>query len=53
MPVIIEPDSYDPWLNEGGKDLLRPYAGDMDAYPVGVQVNNPRNQGEALIQPLS
>ena len=53
MPVIIKPDSYDAWLNEGGKDLLRPYAGDMDAYPVGVQVNNPRHQGEALIQPLS
>ena len=53
MPVIIEPDDYDVWLHEGSEDLLKPYAGDMEAYSVSNQVNNPRNQGEALIQPLS
>ena len=43
---------YDVWLHEGSEDLLKPYAGDMEAYPVSNQVNNPRNQGESLIQPL-
>ena len=52
MPVIIEPDDYDAWLEEGGQDLLRPSAGEMEAYPVNRRVNNPRNQGEALIQPV-
>ena len=51
MPVIIAPDDYDEWLEAGGQDLLRPSAGEMEAYPVGSRVNNPRNQGEGLIQP--
>ena len=52
MPVIIEPDNYDVWLEVGGQALLKPCAADMEAYPVSSEVNNPRNQGEALIQPL-
>ena len=52
MPAIIGPDDYGTWLDEGGGDLLRPCATAMEAYPVGKQVNNPRNQGEALVQPL-
>ena len=52
MPVIIAPEDYDGWLEDGGQDLLRPSAGEMEAYPVSSRVNNPRNQGEALIQPV-
>ena len=52
MPAIIAPDDYDAWLDAGGQDLLRPCAGEMEAYPVSSRVNNPRNQGETLIQPL-
>ena len=52
MPVIIEPEGYDAWLEDGGQDLLRPCAGEMEAYPVSSRVNNPRNEGEALIQPV-
>ena len=52
MPAIIAPDDYDAWLEEGGQDLLRPCTGEMAAYPVSSRVNNPRNQGEALIRPL-
>ena len=52
MPVIIKPDNYDTWLEVGGQDLLRPSVGEMEAYPVSSQVNNPRNQGESLILPL-
>ena len=50
MPVIIGPEDYDAWLEEGGQDLLGPCAGEIEAYPVSSRVNNPRNQGEALIQ---
>ena len=53
MPAIIEPDNYDTWLNKGDEDLLKPCAAGMEAFPVSSQVNNPRNQGEALIQPLA
>ena len=52
MPVIIAPDDYDAWLEAGGQGLLRPCAGEMEAYPVSRRVNNTRNQGEALIQPV-
>ena len=52
MPVIIAPDDYDEWLDAGGQDLLRPSAGEMEAYPVSSRVNSPRNQGEVLILPL-
>ena len=52
MPVIIDPGDYESWLNEPREDLLRPYAGEMEAYPVSTRVNNPRNQGVELIQRL-
>ena len=52
MPAIIGPDDYDAWLEDGGEDVLRPCAWEMEAYPVSRRVNSPRNQGEALIQPL-
>ena len=50
MPAIIEPDSYDSWLHEGGEEILKPFTGKMEAYPVSQQVNNPRHQGEMLIR---
>jgi putative SOS response-associated peptidase YedK len=33
--------------------LLKPYPeNEMEAYPIGLGVNNPKNEGEGLIQPL-
>ncbi len=52
MPAIIEPDDHAAWLHEGGGGLLRPCSGDMEACRVSDRVNNPRNQGEALVRPL-
>ena len=52
MPVIIAPDDYDTWLEAGDRDLLKLCAAEMAAVPVSNRVNNPRNQGESLIQPL-
>lgn len=45
MPVILSSEDYDQWLEEGGEGLLQPCQLEMDAYPIGTQVNSPRNQG--------
>lgn len=48
MPVILAPKDYDLWLDPAVKleplqQLLRPYSGEMTAYPVSTKVNNPTN----------
>ena len=53
MPVILKPEQYDNWLEAGGKDLLIPYKGAMTVYPVSTSVNNPRNNGKDLVEPVS
>ena len=57
MPVILDPNDYETWLDpklEKGESLtglLRPYTGvDMEAFTVSTAVNNPRNEGPALIE---
>jgi putative SOS response-associated peptidase YedK len=57
MPVILHPDDYELWLDNDVrksdlvKELLWPYqAEEMIGYPVGIAINNPRNQGAELIQ---
>ena len=59
MPVILDPDSYDLWLDPGMKDvaaaseLLKPYdAGLMRCYPVGRRVNSTANDEEACSAPV-
>ena len=53
MPVILEPDSYDLWLDPGMNDvqviseLLKPYdPSQMRYYPVSSRVNNVGNDDE-------
>lgn len=60
MPVILDPDDYGAWLDPGTSDrdalqaMLRPFVADeMQAFPVSREVNNPRNQGPALIEPAA
>jgi putative SOS response-associated peptidase YedK len=49
MPVIIESELYDRWLDPGAeeKNLLSMFTPFPDkkilAYPVGIEVNNPKN----------
>ena len=50
MPVILEPDNYDQWLDPGVKDdttvmeMLHPYdAHQMKRYPVSTRVNLVKN----------
>jgi len=55
MPAIVTAETAAGWL-EGSLDearaLLSAYPADlMDAYPVSVRVNSPRNDGPELIEP--
>jgi putative SOS response-associated peptidase YedK len=58
MPVILEPESYDLWLDPGMTDvqvvseLLKPYdAKSMRCYPVSSRVNNVANDDEGCSRP--
>ncbi|MBO8140637.1 MAG: SOS response-associated peptidase [Firmicutes bacterium] len=60
MPVILRPQDYDLWLDEGVQEpeavlpLLRPCPSpELRAYPVSTYVNSPRNDGPACIAPLA
>jgi putative SOS response-associated peptidase YedK len=59
MPMVVEPERWDAWLDpamtrpEEVRALLVPaMTGTMEAYPVSSAVNNVRNNGAELIQPL-
>jgi putative SOS response-associated peptidase YedK len=59
MPVILDPASYDLWLDPGMTDagaasqLLKPYdAGLMRCYPVSTRVNRVANDDEACSAPI-
>lgn len=58
MPVLLEKDNYEPWLDVETplpivQALLDPYAQEeMAAYEVSTVVNNPRNETPECIVPL-
>jgi putative SOS response-associated peptidase YedK len=59
MPLLVEPDRYQQWLDpevfepEQLRRLLVPAApGRLDAYPVSTAVNNVANNGPELTEPL-
>jgi putative SOS response-associated peptidase YedK len=59
MPVILSPKDYEAWLDPANdqtdplQKLLEPYPADeMRAYPVGPRVNNARNDGPEIIEPV-
>ena len=60
MPLLVERDRYAAWLDPTVSDprdlkaLLVPAApGRLEAYPVSTQVNNVRNNGPELLEPLA
>jgi putative SOS response-associated peptidase YedK len=60
MPVIISPEDFERWLDltitdpDPLRPLLQPYsAGEMRAVRVSTFVNNPRNNDERCIEPVS
>jgi putative SOS response-associated peptidase YedK len=57
MPVILEPDRFDLWLDgEAGtaaiKDVLKPFAGPLRITAVSPRVNTVRNDDPACLDPL-
>ncbi len=59
MPMIVEPASYDAWLDPARTEaadlrpLLTPATPDrLEAYPVSTGVNSVRNNGPDLVVPL-
>lgn len=58
MPVILAGGDEDLWLGSGNdvnklKNCLKPFdASEMEAYKIGLSVNNPKNDGPELIKPL-
>lgn len=58
MPAILPPEDYDAWLSAetapaDAKALLKPYEGEMTAYPVDKAVGSPKNDRPELIEPLA
>jgi putative SOS response-associated peptidase YedK len=59
MPVIIAPQDYARWLDPALSDrvaierMLVPFPADaMRAYPISTRVNDVKNDGPELIQPV-
>jgi putative SOS response-associated peptidase YedK len=59
MPVILDPDSYDLWLDPGMRDvaaaskLLKPYdPNQMRCYPESSRVNHVANDDEECSAPV-
>jgi putative SOS response-associated peptidase YedK len=59
IPVILDPDHYDLWLDSGmtnvaaASDLLKPYdARQMRCYPVSTRINNVANDDEECSAPV-
>ena len=60
MPLLVEPSRYGAWLDPAVSDrdsllaLLEPAApGRLEAYPVSTEVNNVRNNGPHLVEPIA
>ena len=56
MPVILEPENYELWLDPGFRDLdtltamLKPFdPAQMKCYPVSTLVNSPANDDSACV----
>jgi putative SOS response-associated peptidase YedK len=59
MPVILDPNDYDLWLDPDVQDVMRlkpllhPYPPDQMTYcPVNLRVNNPRHDDALCLEPL-
>ena len=57
MPVVLDESEYERWLDRGQQPdeiekLLNPYDGELQADPVSTRVNNVRNDGPELVEPV-
>jgi putative SOS response-associated peptidase YedK len=56
MPVILEHDVFDSWLDPDSRDtdslrrlLLPAPGGTLESYPISTEVNSPRHDGPQLL----
>jgi putative SOS response-associated peptidase YedK len=59
MPVILDPDAYELWLDPGmtnvaaASELLKPYdARLMRCYPLSIRINHVANDDERWSKPV-
>jgi putative SOS response-associated peptidase YedK len=59
MPVILETDVFDAWLDRSchDTDFLRTFllpapGGTLEKYSISTEVNSPRNDGPQLLTPV-
>ena len=59
MPVILDPDAYENWLDPGMRDvravseLSKPYdARVMRCYPISMRINSVGNDDEGCSRPV-
>jgi putative SOS response-associated peptidase YedK len=59
MPVILDPDNYDLWLDPGmrdvaaASDLLKPHdTRAMRCYPISTRINHVANDDEECSKPV-
>jgi putative SOS response-associated peptidase YedK len=57
MPVVIWKEDFDLWLDRSVEDLerllplLEPISSqELEIYPVGLEVNSPKNDSEEIVQ---
>jgi putative SOS response-associated peptidase YedK len=57
MPIVLKPEHYGEWLDpktspERVQQIIEAAVTELTGYAVSTRVNNPRNQGPELIEPL-
>ena len=55
MPLVLEESQFEDWMREPpglAAMLMKPYAGEIEAWQVGAEVGNVRNNRPELMSPL-
>jgi putative SOS response-associated peptidase YedK len=56
MPLVLDEAQFDTWMRDTPDEaaaLMRPYAGELEAWEVSSRINKPQNNDAALIEPLA
>ena len=53
MPVILESETQEAWLDHGNKDTLSSYDDGLSVWEISKQVNSPKNNSSELLQPVN
>lgn len=53
MPVILSAEQWMPWVQDGARELLRPYDGPLDAWKVTPRMGSPRFNGPECVERIA